>query len=99
MDNSDEVLNGAQAEGEMLVWMLEQMGHARACELCGTLTAPGDLIESRVRTIRQLDMGAVIGQIGMAPESAQSGCARPALSPSWGFMSRPGSRLMGGSAM
>ena len=64
MDNSDEVLSGAQAEGEMLVWMLERMGHSRACELCGTLTAPGDLIESRVRTIRQLDMGAGIGQIG-----------------------------------
>ena len=34
------------------------------CELCGTPTAPSDLIESRVRTIRRLDMGAGIGQIG-----------------------------------
>jgi len=64
MDNFDEVWNRVQTEGEMLVWMQERMGHPKACELCGTPTAPGDLIESRVRTIRQLDMGAGIGQIG-----------------------------------
>jgi hypothetical protein len=63
MDNFDEVLDGVQAEGEMLVWILERMGHSKACKLCGTPTAPGDLIERRVRTIRQLDMGAGIGQI------------------------------------
>jgi hypothetical protein len=64
MNNFDEELSALQAEAEMLVWMLERMGHSKACELCGTPTAPSDLIESRVRTIRRLDMGAGIGQVG-----------------------------------
>ena len=58
MDNFDEVLSALQAEGET------RMGHSKACELCGTPTAPSDLIESRVRTMRRLDIGAGIGQIG-----------------------------------
>ena len=82
MNNFDEVLSALQAEAEMLAWMLERMGQSKACELCGTPTAPSDLIESRVRTIRRLDMGAGIGQIGDGTGIAQSGCARPALSPS-----------------
>ena len=64
MDNFDEVLSALQAEAEMLAWMLERMDQSKACELCGAPTAPSDLIESRVRTIRRLDMGAGIGQIG-----------------------------------
>jgi len=58
MDNFDEVFSALQAEGET------RMGHSKACELCGTPTAPSDLIESRVRTMRRLDIGAGIGQIG-----------------------------------
>ena len=54
MDNFDEVLGALHAEGEMLR-MLERMAHSKACGLCGTPTAPSDLIESRVRTRHRLE--------------------------------------------
>ena len=72
MNNSDEVLSALQGEAEMLVWMLERMGHSKACELCGTPTAPSDLIESRVRTRHRLEWALPLVRSAMASAASLS---------------------------
>jgi len=64
MDNFDEVLGGPAGRGRDGSWMLERMAHSKACWLCGTPTAPSDLIERQGADETLTRMGAGVGQVG-----------------------------------
>lgn len=57
-------MDGTASDSNLLIWLFEHMSRPRACELCGRLTAPGDLTECTVITMRRLDMGSGISEIG-----------------------------------
>jgi hypothetical protein len=52
------------SEDGTIDWVLQRMGRPVSCALCGTPTAPGALTEVRALTMRRLNMGPVIGEIG-----------------------------------